>query len=109
MTTNASVTAPKRPTQRAALTHLRDGSPLPLLVGEVMKNKQEIIRGEFCNYNGKLLFQCRIWYRTKEGELRPTRDGWAVQRHAIDNLFALIAKARRIADENGLLQMEPPG
>ena len=87
----------------AALPSYPNIDDLPLSIAEFSKNKQELIRGEFCVYNGKLLFQLRTWYRTKDGEIRPTRDGIAIQIHCVDDLFNMVSQAWSKAKSRGWL------
>ncbi len=64
------------------------------IVGEIQKNSKEVIRASITNYNGRDIFDLRVFYEDKEGEYKPTKKGIAFSIETFDKVFELIEKAK---------------
>jgi hypothetical protein len=81
-------------------------APQAILIGEFPANARETARVVLENYKGHDLVCIRKWYRGEDGELRPGKDGIAVNVRRLPRLAELVAEALAIAQNLGLLPSE---
>jgi hypothetical protein len=71
----------------------------------VPKNSREQLRLAVDEFRGHLLLSARIWFTSAGGDLRPSREGWAI---AIERLPEIIAALQRLeADARAAGMLEP--
>lgn len=75
---------------------------LPILCGSWAKGR-DTVRVQLAEYRGKALLDCRIWYSTPEGELRPSPKGITLTVDALPELASAITKAIARAKSMGLI------
>ena len=90
----------------AFATHLEDPLAEPLVVFQMWKGRQrnECIRATLSRYQGKPVFDVRVFFTSKTGHMLPTKKGVMV---AIENLPALrkaLEKAEAKAIDLDLLE-----
>ena len=66
------------------------------LIHEFMKNSAEKVKVEFSNFNGKELFDIRIYFNAKgaDEDWRPTKKGVALSLDLVPELRKAIEKAQ---------------
>jgi hypothetical protein len=76
----------------------------PIAPRDFRKNSRETLRLEVSEYRGKVLLNTRIWYLPTEGaELRPGRDGWAMDIAKLPEIAKAFANLETDARAAGLL------
>jgi hypothetical protein len=78
-------------------------APKPVVVGELALNSRDVLRVTLGEYEGRRTIDCRKFYKTDDGVLRPSPKGLTM---AIDRLPALadfITDALNRARAEGLL------
>ena len=65
----------------------------PIIVGEFEKNSKDSVRVTLHQYNGTDLISVRIFYRDKDGELKPGKDGFSLKVEQFPLLARLLADA----------------
>lgn len=74
-----------------------------IVIGEIPKNQREDIRVTLSNFKGHDLVGARIWFKTKDGESRPSSKGITVNVKVLPELIGLLEDAEKKAIELGLL------
>jgi hypothetical protein len=74
-----------------------------IIIGEIPKNQREDIRVTLSNFKGHDLVGARIWFKTKDGESRPSSKGITVNVKVLPELIGLLEDAEKKAIELGLL------
>jgi Transcriptional Coactivator p15 (PC4) len=63
----------------------------------IEKNSRESLRLSVDEFKGRILLSARVWFKPSDGgDLRPGRDGWAIN---VDKLPQIIAELQRIETE----------
>lgn len=75
-----------------------------IVIGEIPKNQREDIRVTLSNFKGHDLVGARIWFKTKDGESRPSSKGITVNVKVLPELIGLLEDAEKKAIELGLLE-----
>lgn len=75
----------------------------PIIVGEFEKNSKDSLRVTLHQFNGNDLISVRIFYRDKDGELKPGKDGFSLKIEQFPLLARLLADAGNQLKELGLL------
>lgn len=75
-----------------------------VVVGSIPKNQREEIRVTLSNFKGHDLVGARIWFKTKEGEPRPSSKGITVNVRVLPELIGLLEEAEKKAIELGVLE-----
>jgi len=81
-----------------------------VVIGEIPKNNREDIRVMLSHFKGHDLVGARIWFKTKDGESRPSNKGITVNVKVLPELIGLLEEAEKKAIELGVLDPEasPP-
>jgi hypothetical protein len=74
-----------------------------VVVGTIPKNAREDIRVTLSNFKGHDLVGARIWFKSKEGEPRPSSKGITVNVKVLPELIGLLEDAEKKAIELGVL------
>jgi Transcriptional Coactivator p15 (PC4) len=74
-----------------------------LMVAEWAVNQREIVRVSIEQYKDTWLVNCRKWFESENGELRPSRRGIALSVRNLPRLAAAFANAVSIGRERGLI------
>jgi Transcriptional Coactivator p15 (PC4) len=73
---------------------------LPVTITEWRRNARETVRVRLDEFNGCQTIDCRVWYRSPSGELRPGRAGLTLSvahlQALADALAAALAEAKRL-------------
>lgn len=77
-----------------------------IVVGSIPKNNREDIKVTLSNFKGHDLVGARIWFKSKEGEDRPTSKGITVNVRVLPELIGLLEEAEKKAIELGVLDPE---
>jgi Transcriptional Coactivator p15 (PC4) len=75
-----------------------------VLVGSIPKNQREEIRVTLSNFKGHDLVGARIWFKTKDGDPRPSSKGITVNVRVLPELIGLLEEAEKKAIELGVLE-----
>ena len=75
----------------------------PIIVGEFEKNSKDSLRVTLHQFNVNDLISVRIFYRDKDGELKPGKDGFSLKIEQFPLLARLLADAGNQLKELGLL------
>ena len=67
-----------------------------VIVGTIPKNNREDIRVTLSNFKGHDLVGARIWFKSKEGEPRPSSKGITVNVKVLPELIGLLEDAEKI-------------
>lgn len=71
-----------------------------MIIAEIPKNRREVIRVECSEYQGHKLANVRVWFRTEDDELRPSKKGVSIKlQHAEEVAKALLEAAAWEATE----------
>jgi hypothetical protein len=82
-----------------------------IVIGEIPKNNREDIRVTLSNFKGHDLVGARIWFKSKDGEPRPSSKGITVNVKVLPELIGLLEQAEKKAIELGVLgadDAQPP-
>lgn len=77
-----------------------------IIIGEIKKNQREDIRVTLSNFKGHDLVGARIWFKSKEGEPRPSSKGITVNVKVLPELIGLLEEAEKKAIELGVLEVD---
>jgi len=77
-----------------------------IVVGSFPKNPREEVRVTLSKFKGYDLVGVRQWFRTETDDLRPSKSGITIRVDLLPELLELIEKARDIAVEKGILELE---
>jgi len=77
-----------------------------IVVGSFPKNNREEVRVSLSKFKGYDLLGVRQWYRNENDDPRPSKSGITIRVDLLPELLELIQKARDIAVENGILELE---
>lgn len=77
-----------------------------ILVGSFPKNNREEVRVSLSKFKGYDLLGVRQWYRNENDEPRPSKSGVTIRVDLLPELLDLIQKARDIALDKGILELE---
>jgi hypothetical protein len=69
-----------------------------MVIAEIQKNPTEIIRVSIEEFRGSTFVDCRVYWKSGEGEWKPSKKGLAVSRACIDEVIAGLEKGRAILD-----------
>ena len=75
----------------------------PIVVGEFEKNAKDVVRVTLNQYNGMDLINVRIFYRDKDGQLKPGKDGFSLKVDQFAQFARLLADAGNKLKELQLL------
>ena len=62
------------------------------LIAEIPKNSREVIRVERSLFHGPTLANVRVWFRSEDGELRPSKRGIAIKVQQLSDLVSALQK-----------------
>lgn len=83
-----------------------------VIVGSIPKNQREEIRVTLSNFKGHDLVGARVWFKTKDGDPRPSQKGITVNVKVLPELIGLLEEAEKKAIELGVLdegdEVPPP-
>lgn len=74
-----------------------------ILVAEVLKNSNEVVRLALSTYRGHRLLNCRVWYRASDGTMRPSKSGFGLRLAMLPAFHEAIAKAIETARAEGAI------
>jgi len=77
-----------------------------VVVGSIPKNQREEIRVTLSNFKGHDLVGARVWFKTKDGDPRPSQKGITVNVRVLPELIGLLEQAEKKAIELGVLDTE---
>lgn len=77
-----------------------------IVVGSFPKNNREEVRVSLSKFKGYDLVGVRQWYRNENDDPRPSKSGITIRVDLLPELLELIQKARDIAVEKGILELE---
>ena len=77
-----------------------------IVIGEIPKNNREDIRVTLSNFKGHDLVGARIWFKSKDGEPRPSSKGITVNFKVLPELIGLLEQAEKKAIELGVLEKD---
>jgi hypothetical protein len=77
--------------------------PATILIGSIPVNKRNEMRVDLGPFAGRMALNIRRWFATAAGEWKPTKKGILVWVDALPELQALVRKARKRAEAEGLL------
>ena len=77
-----------------------------IVIGEIPKNNREDIRVTLSNFKGHDLVGARIWFKSKDGEPRPSSKGITVNVKVLPELIGLLEQAEKKAIELGVLEKD---
>lgn len=80
------------------------GLAFPCIVAEWQKNARETVRISISEYQRRPIIDCRVWYRTKDGELKPSPKGLTLALTHLPELSLGIDKALEIARRAGIVE-----
>jgi hypothetical protein len=75
----------------------------PIIVGEFEKNAKDTLRVTLHQYNSTDLISLRLFYKDKDGNLKPGKDGLSLKVEQFPLLARLLADAGTVLKQNGLL------
>ena len=75
-----------------------------VVVGSIPKNQREEIRVTLSNFKGHDLVGARVWFKTKDGDPRPSQKGITVNVKVLPELIGLLEEAEKKAIELGVLE-----
>ncbi|MEI7458924.1 MAG: transcriptional coactivator p15/PC4 family protein [Pirellula sp.] len=75
----------------------------PIIVGEFEKNAKDTLRVTLHQFNGTDLISLRLFYKDKDGNLKPGKDGLSFKVEQFPFLARLLADAGITLKEHGLL------
>jgi hypothetical protein len=83
-----------------------------IIIGSIPKNQREDVRVTLSNFKGHDLVGTRIWFKTKDGEHRPTSKGISINVRILPELIGLLTEAEKKCVELGLItegeEVPPP-
>jgi hypothetical protein len=77
-----------------------------IVVGSFPKNNREEVRVSLSKFKGYDLVGVRQWYRNENDDPRPSKSGITIRVDLLPELLELIQKAKDIAVEKGILELE---
>jgi hypothetical protein len=77
-----------------------------IVVGSFPKNNREEVRVSLSKFKGYDLVGVRQWYRNENDDPRPSKSGITIRVDLLPELLELVQKARDIAVEKGILELE---
>jgi hypothetical protein len=77
-----------------------------IVVGSFPKNNREEVRVSLSKFKGYDLVGVRQWYRNENDDPRPSKSGITIRVDLLPELLDLIQKAKDIAVEKGILDLE---
>ncbi len=75
----------------------------PIIVGEFEKNAKDTLRVTLHQYNGTDLISLRLFYKDKDGNFKPGRDGISLKVEQFPLLARLLADAGAVLKDRDLL------
>ena len=75
----------------------------PIVVGEFEKNAKDTLRVTLSQYNGTDLISLRLYYKDKDGNLKPGKDGISLKVEQFPLLARILADAGSRLKDIGLL------
>ena len=78
----------------------------PVVVAEWPRNKREVVRVSLDEYYGRKVIDCRSWWYSDEGELKPGRSGLTLTLKHLPNLAKGLADALARASALGLSEVQ---
>ncbi len=76
-----------------------------VIVGQIEKNKREVIRVTLSNFKGHDLVGLRIWFKAGD-DFKPSSKGIALNVRVLPQLIGLMVDAEKKAEELGVLNMD---
>ena len=77
-----------------------------IVVGSFPKNNREEVRVTLSKFKGYDLVGVRQWFRNDDDDARPSKSGVTIRVDLLPDLLDLIQKARDIAVEKGILELD---
>ncbi len=77
-----------------------------IVVGSFPKNNREEVRVTLSKFKGYDLVGVRQWFRNDDDDPRPSKSGVTIRVDLLPDLLDLIQKARDIAVEKGILELD---
>lgn len=68
-------------------------STAPVTIAEWPKNGRETLRVQLTEYQGRPIIDLRVWYKGRDGELRPSRSGLTCSTSHVQRLAEALADA----------------
>ena len=75
-------------------------------IATIPKNAREELRVGLSDFRGVDLLNQRVWYESREGEMRPAKDGYALRIEKLPELIEALQKVEAEARRLGLLPRE---
>jgi hypothetical protein len=80
---------------------------LPITLAEWPRNSREMVRVRLDLYSGRVVVDCRSWWRDADGELRPGKGGPTLSVRHLPALAAAVNAALAHARSAGHLTDDP--
>ncbi len=77
-----------------------------IVVGSFPKNNREEVRVTLSKFKGYDLVGVRQWFKNDNDDPRPSKSGVTIRVDLLPELLDLIQKARDIAVEKGILELD---
>ena len=77
-----------------------------IVVGSFPKNNREEVRVTLSKFKGYDLVGVRQWFKSDDDDPRPSKSGVTIRVDLLPDLLDLIQKARDIAVEKGILELD---
>lgn len=71
------------------------------LIATIKKNAREEIRVVLSTFNGRRLFNARVWYEAESGEMRPGKSGIAFKADKLPDFADVVSLALEKARAEG--------
>ena len=75
----------------------------PIVIGEFEKNSKDTLRISLNQFNGIDLISIRVFYRDKDGQLKPGKDGFSIKVDQFKQFAMLLADTGKKLKEFELL------
>ncbi len=76
-----------------------------VIVGQIDKNKQQVIRVTLSNFKGHDLVGLRIWFKAGD-DFKPSSKGIAINVRVLPQLIGMLEAAEKKAVELGVLNLD---
>lgn len=77
-----------------------------IIVAEWPKNSRETLRVRLDSFKDQVIVDCRAWYATGDGTMKPGRGGLTVSIRHLSALANALAKAVEVANAAGLISSD---
>ena len=76
---------------------------LPIVIAEWPRNNRETVRVRLDSYGGRPTIDCRCWYVSTDGEIKPDQSGITLSTNHLPELTEALGKAMSEAQRLGLI------